>query len=245
MSDGECICDARNRPWLRAINYDWNVVVLFQPRCKSWTCPACAEINKAIWTMRAEHGARSFLRQGYEISFLTLTSHEKLTPAQTMNVWADAWKKLRQRAVRAAGEGFGYMMMPEQHKNGRLHMHALETARLSSRWWKDAARECGLGYMADERPIEAIGGAVQYVTKYVTKSIEDTKWPLRWRRVRVSNNWPKLPPAPEPEGWYFSPVEGNRASQQEAERLTNQGYTVYIANHAAAWVVLETDEGVL
>lgn len=246
MSEEEgLVCNARMRPWLRARNEANRLVILFQPRCKLWTCPACGELNKRLWGMKTEHGARQLVATGREIQFLTLTSHEKLTPAQTMSVWGDAWKKLRTRAVRAVGRKMEYLMIPEQHKSGRLHMHAVETANLTTRWWKDNARECGLGYMAEEEEVEGIGGAVFYVTKYVTKTMEDTLWPTRWRRVRASQGWPKMPEMEQPEDWTFDVVPQTRTPTREKEMLESAGYRVVIADHASAWVAVGAEDGVI
>lgn len=239
------ICSARMRPWMRAKDEANRVVVLFQPRCKSWMCAGCAEINKRQWAMRTEHGARVLAKRGLEIQFLTLTSHEKLDPRETMAVWGDAWKKLRTRAVRAAGAKVEYLMMPEKHKDGRLHMHAIETANLSTRWWKDNARECGLGYMAEEEEIESVGGAVFYVTKYVSKSLEVEKWPRRWRRVRASQGWPKLPELDRPVQWEFETVPAERTIAREREMLEGAGWHVVVADHASAWLAVGAEDGVL
>lgn len=54
--------------------------------------------------------------------------------------------------------------------------------------------ECGLGWQYDISPLGSVEGASRYVAKYLFKaSIFDTVWPDGWRRVRYSNNWPKMP----------------------------------------------------
>ena len=37
---------------------------------------------------------------------------------------------------------------------------------------------------------------MNYVTKYLSKSIEDLQWPRDFRRIRTSIRWPRFPPAP-------------------------------------------------
>jgi len=57
-----------------------------------------------------------------------------------------------------------------------------------------ACVECGLGWQYDLSRLESVEGASRYVAKYLFKAtIFSTKWPKGWRRVRYSQNWPKLP----------------------------------------------------
>ncbi len=60
-------------------------------------------------------------------------------------------------------------MIPERHQDGRLHAHAIETGHLTTRWFKDEGRECGLGYIAEEKEVRSPAGAGAYVVKYLTK----------------------------------------------------------------------------
>lgn len=57
-----------------------------------------------------------------------------------------------------------------------------------------ACFECGLGWQYDLSELESVEGASRYVAKYLFKeSVFSTEWPKGWRRVRYSQNWPKLP----------------------------------------------------
>ena len=120
--------------------------------------------------------------------FVTVTSHEALSVERAFEVWPDAWKKLRQRMVRQYGKP-EYFMVSEKHKTGKLHMHALVSRGVEKAWLKTSARECGLGYMADVKPVDQSIGAAFYVSKYLAKFGE--VWPTGWRRVRLSNGWPR------------------------------------------------------
>lgn len=69
-------------------------------------------------------------------------------------------------------------------KHDTLQSYKLETACV----------ECGLGEQYDISKINTIEGASRYVAKYLFhEDMFNTKWPKGWRRVRYSNNWPKLP----------------------------------------------------
>lgn len=227
-------CSAPRRPFMLGANIEAKRAVLFQPRCKQWSCPFCAEQNKRLWAVRAYRGAEVLASQGLEIDFLTLTSHEKLNGKQTMYVWPKAWSKLGQRARRAV-DRFEYLLIPEQHKDGRLHVHAIETAALGEKWFKDNARQCGLGYMAEEQKIQSAGGAAWYTSKYLTKSIQYEAWPKGFRRIRCSQGWPKLPDMGSAEGWDWCKLGAKESLDETVARYEEAGYTIKILGSQDAW----------
>lgn len=64
---------------------------------------------------------------------------------------------------------------------------------LQSAWLERASFECGLGYIYDISAIKSKEAASRYVAKYLFKdSVFATIWPKGWRRVRYSQNWPKV-----------------------------------------------------
>lgn len=65
---------------------------------------------------------------------------------------------------------------------------------LQSEYLETACRECGLGFQYDISRVESVEAGSRYVSKYLFKeTIFSDKWPKGWRRVRYSQNWPKLP----------------------------------------------------
>jgi hypothetical protein len=240
-------CRAPRRPWLRAVAHDLGIALLFQPRCKSWGCDYCAAVNMSFWAATAYHAMTSLIddnncqNQRNLMSFLTLTSHRKLGPTASTGVFGHAWPMLSRRARRAASQG-QYLLIPEQHQDGRLHVHALETFALGRRWWKDNAAQVGLGYMADEKETYSPAGAADYVTKYLTKSLSATAWPKGFRRVRTSQGWPRLPEPVEPEAWYFEYIPLYEALDKAGDDLQRAGYEVLITDHVTAWRVVNSME---
>jgi hypothetical protein len=239
------VCETHNRPYLIARNHATKEAVFFRPRCKSWRCPACSKVNKALWAIRAYEGSKAIMECEKPLFFMTVTSHEKLTADQSLWVWPSAWGQLRDRMKYRAGGVFFYIMVPEHHLDGRLHVHAIESAGVGQSWLKSAARESGLGYMDEEKPIKTPQGSAWYVSKYLGKSIEKTDWPKGFRRVRASRNWPKLPEQPMPEGWQFAPLPKGEALQAEVDRYEIAGYRVEVLNHISAWdfILTENYEG--
>lgn len=232
-------CTTPNRPYLRGVNHAEGRAVFFRPRCKLWSCPHCAEVNKKLWTARAYHGAAILSgddsgRQSNLITFLTLTSHRNLGPEQSIAVFSSAWDNLRHRARRRVSHG-QYLLVPERHKDGRLHAHAVTTFNLGKRWWKDNAAETGLGYMAEEEIARTAGGAAFYVSKYLAKSLGVQDWPKYWRRVRTSRQWPKLPEQDKPDGWTFAPIEESVKLADVVASMEQRGYEIVFLNHREAW----------
>jgi len=65
---------------------------------------------------------------------------------------------------------------------------------LQSKSLEQACYRSGLGWQYDLSELQSVEGASRYVAKYLFKeTIFTTKWPSGWRRVRYSQNWPKLP----------------------------------------------------
>lgn len=206
------MCKMEGRPYLYGIPKGTKEVVWFRPDCGSWSCPECAIANKNRWSLRISHGVDVYKLQGDTFYFMTLTSHEKLkTGAATLAVWSKAWPKLYARMKRQRND-LKYALVPEKHKDGRWHSHLLinhgfgvklnRKGKWTSKWLHDNPRECGLGFMNDVQPIRDSHLAAWYVSKYVHKSLSAGEWPRYLRRVRVSNNWPELPPTSD-----FEPLE--------------------------------------
>jgi len=240
MSQTEADCTAPRRPFLLGASLEQKRAVLFRPRCKMWSCPFCAEQNKRLWAIRAYHGASELGARGIEVDFLTLTSHEALNGPQTQYVWPKSWSKLGQRARRKA-MAFEYLLIPEQHLDGRLHVHAIETGAFGVRWWKDNARACGLGFMAEEQKLRSAGGAAWYTSKYLTKSIEWQHWPRGFRRVRASQGWPKLPDMESAPGWDWRTLTSVESLDEVVAKYEVAGYEIKILGSQEAWDYVDRD----
>ena len=229
-------CTAPNRPLLKAVSIDKKTVVFFHPRCGMWNCPACGEINAYKAVRRAAIGEQVIIDAGMKLDFITVTSHEKLTPTASLAVLPKAWNKLNIRIKRElTGLTIEYFTVPEQHKDGRWHMHGLTTAKLPRKWWKDNARECGLGYQSDVQEVSDLGGVAPYIGKYMTKMLQNTNLPKHFRRIRTSKGWPKLPNVEPLEGWQVMTIPHEASLQSETDTYQAAGITCVIADEISSW----------
>lgn len=237
-------CPDKVTPVMVGRNPRDNIAIMFRPRCKMWSCSVCAPINKRFWTARAWHGAETIVGadDGAELHFLTLTSLGGLTPAQSLYVFPKAWKKLHARA-RYRQPGYHYFMVPERQQSGRVHMHAITTLAMSTRWWKDNGAACGLGWRNENEPCRNPLFAAWYASKYLAKSIEVSGWPKGFRRTRLSRNWPKLPPQSDLPDWVFRILSPRDDPGGEYERLIRAGYNVKILSGVEAWDVVAQVSG--
>lgn len=167
--------------------------IVARANCDSWSCPECRQRMAERWALRAEMGSRAMIASGQVLDFVTITSHERLqTFEATEAVWRDAWGRLY-HALKRRKHDLQYMIVPERHRNGRMHVHGLWNANVSTRWVKDNARKRGLGYECKVIHVDNARFAQRYIVKYVGKSLGENV-PTHFRRVRVSRGWVDIPP---------------------------------------------------
>lgn len=196
------MCTTENRVYLVQVDPEQHRVLLQRPDCHLWSCPDCAEVNKRKWTAIVCEGIKHYQAEGQERwYFVTITSagYHKTFNA-TLLAFRKNWPRFYARWKRASPD-LHYALLPEHHKDGRLHIHALTSANLSKRWYKDTGAECGLGFMNDAQELESIAKAAFYVTKYVTKTLGVHTWPKSLHRVRTSAKWPKIEKFQSDEQW--------------------------------------------
>jgi len=205
---------------------DQKRALVSRANCDSWKCTECAERLSAQWGFRAEMGTRKLISQGDSVDFVTITSHEKLkTFSATEAVWSNAWTTLY-AALKRQKPALEYMIVPEKHQDGRMHVHAIWNAGVSQKWLKDNARKRGLGYQCKIIHLSAIGGVAKYISKYVGKNLGDDV-PAKFRRVRVSNNWWDIPkPTTQHDGLRWEYVGSNGALQSVYDECQSKRITL-------------------
>lgn len=227
-------CSTLSRPMLKGINHKEQKAVFFKPRCKLWSCETCSDINRRFWAATAAYAMELLRSDGVPMDFVTVTSHERLAADASLRVLPLAWNNLNRRLSRAAPT-MEYMAIPELHKNGRVHVHALVAAQLKKRWWKDNARAVGMGYQSDAQEVKSIGGAAFYVSKYIGKQLESRNIAKGFRRIRLTQGFPRLPEMMLPPGWIFLALSATTALNDEMRHYQALGYRVALADGIAAW----------
>jgi hypothetical protein len=176
----------------------------------------------------AATGYETLTAQGKDIMFWTVTSHPKIrTLAKGIFVWRKAWPKLRKRLQRVA-ENVAYLYIPEQHKDGSLHIHILAAANVSERWCKDNAAQTGLGYIGEYEPVRTAHKAAWYASKYLTKDSHKLRWPKYFRRVNTSRNWPRPEPTEKSEQWAVTRLNQKFRLLAHKDTLEAQEYAVSV-----------------
>ena len=187
--------------------------ILFRPNCKKWSCEHCARQRSSWFAVLAAHGHQVLQESGKQVMFWTVTSHRKIrTLERGIFVWRKAWPKLRKRLQRVE-QNVAYASIPEQHKDGSLHVHLLVAAEVSERWCKDNAAETGLGYIGEYEEVRTPGKAAWYVSKYLTKDSHKLAWPKHFRRVNTSRNWPRPEPLEKSGEWAVTRLKAETSVQ--------------------------------
>lgn len=157
--------------------------------CGSWNCPICRKRLAHQWAQNVYYGW--CLWRPRPFYFLTFTMPGWMTnPAQGYKELPICWDNLRKTIQRSYGWFVYAAFVEEQAKNRDMpHVHVITLTNLPTRM-NELALHCGFGYQAKNLLMTG-KGAAYYVTKYASKSLRYA--PRTFRRVRVSQCWPRLP----------------------------------------------------
>lgn len=171
---------------------DKEKVVLFQKgTCKMWACESCGARNAKRWIARIIKGCNTHADDWY---FCTMTADENWRGKNSsLKNLRRNWPKLRKRLARLAkkhGVELFYVRVWEAHKDGSFHMHLVTNFPVTTKWLKDNAKTCGMGYQARSEKAKNPGQVAGYISKYMVKSLPNaTEYPKGARRIEVSANW--------------------------------------------------------
>lgn len=197
---------------------DGDTKLLTRARCKQWSCDYCAEINASMWRAHLLQAINTgdYLPHWYMLT-ITASGKDR-TPAKTLTDLQDNWGvivQLYRDQCRRMGQQLSYVRIFERHKDGSYHLHALINTVIAGMAWytdklksskakgrsgrgfarlKDYTAGKGLGHQVDIKKItpyqdyDAVGVAVSYVLKYMTKDAQAFTAPKHMRRVATSRN---------------------------------------------------------
>mgnify|MGYP000470266018 CR=1 FL=1 len=198
---------------------DKNNTYIYKARCKQWSCPYCAGVNKRIWRGRIMNEIES--TPEHKIWYfwtLTLLGKDHKGLNHSLQIWRDKWSKLRKRIVRDLGK-LRFVRVFEMHKDGTLHIHMLtdkaykdlktiaatdkQSERHESAKLTKHLNDLDLGYIHDIKTIETENeeengiarNVSAYVVKYLTKDVQEfvrvilRKSKTRMRIIQTSHKW--------------------------------------------------------
>lgn len=162
-----------------------NTLYMFTITCRGKDCTADeAEANYLVWTNNLLTKLRaSCKRAGKKWYYASVTERQKRQHPHSHFLTTYCPKDAI--PVRNGDRKFYYTQgIFQSAKHDTLQSEKLEKACVDS----------GLGWQYDLSELGSVEGASRYVAKYLFKeTIFVTKWPKGWKRVRYSQDWPKLP----------------------------------------------------
>jgi len=186
---------------------------IFQSCCNHWECPCCGEVRARQEYARIVNGCE-VLAVKHQLYFWTLTCRGKEISLQEAEDNYYAWTNTfltnaRTKATRASAF-WCYVQVTERQKKTRRHPHShiITTflpsdayfthdskgrTAIVSRWYTDANFSAGLGSQHRISKVENASAVSRYVAKYMFKETMRETFPRKWKRVRYSRNFPKLP----------------------------------------------------
>jgi len=191
-------CPNQGTPYLYRDSHTDKTRHIVKARCKMWKCEYCSKVNRHQHYIRILNGCNELLSQGQELNFITITSHERLkTTESCLAVWRKSWRILRERLRRKHEKCSDYplcfFLVTEFHKDRRLHWHGVINCDISTRWLKDNARACGLGFQCKSTQLENAIQGTNYAIKYISKSLTNEDYPPKMRRITYSQSFPHKP----------------------------------------------------
>jgi hypothetical protein len=169
-------------------------------KCGRWDCPVCG--NERVKKIRKRLKGALYYRFGEVqkrgesdgwkyLKFLTLTCYHNFdTPQEAYKVMSEGWNKLLTAMKRKFGN-IEVFKVVEAHKDGYPHFHSLlwTIEFIPFDWIQEKWVKYGVGKFVNisnkTKKFENIKHVVNYVTKYLMKSVGDAvSWFKRWSQSR-------------------------------------------------------------
>lgn len=151
-----------------------------QVRCRK--CPGCLRARQHLWRLRAEVETVQ-----YRTWFFTGTWANQHCDIDRWNEETTRWLKRLRKRCSAKGVTVRYLMVPELHKSGMLHMHALvHQVQVEEDAGNVTYRDLKLSWDAGFADMKICDWRTAgYITKYTTKGLGEN---LQYRRPRLRSS---------------------------------------------------------
>lgn len=236
---------------------------ILQLCCNHWECPICGEIRAKQEYRRIVNGCE-ILAIEHDLYFWTLTCRGRECTLEEAEKNYYAWTNVlltnaRAKAKRAALYWCYVQVTERQHKNrAHPHSHVITTFCPSdavatvgergretyvSSWFSRANFSAGLGEQHRISLVKNASAVSRYVAKYMFKETMTETFPPKWKRVRYSENFPKLPVMKADVAIILSDRSMWRAAENEHIIWECDNYTMYeIARHRIGNISLKHAE---
>lgn len=193
---------------------------VFPVRCKKWSCPVCAPINALRRAIEVANGVQALQAAGVMLSFVTVTQPASVaTASYAYSILDSQWDGFRNRWQYWAGKHnrrlawyysslfrafipelytdtvprvYAAFVEGQSRRAGMPHFHFLASPLPGKETLRQWAVQSGLGYQVDLQPVLPGSGVAWYVSKYSTKSSDAASMPRFFRRVRLSQDFPRM-----------------------------------------------------
>jgi len=136
--------------------------------------------------------------------------------------------------------------IPEEMRYSPDKLADIDHRQMFSVWLSLASVKAGLGVQCRMAIADVVEGASRYMAAYLFKVTMFKQWPKNWRRVRYSNNWPKMPQNDTTEA--FPVLSAHDWSNVAALDGTIEIYSPDVYERALRWeclnVICKTDNDI-
>lgn len=183
-----------------------------QSCCNHWDCPACG-VKRARQEYRRIVAGCEEIAQEHDLYFWTITCRGRECSLEEAEEHYYEWTNVLLTNARAKakrnGQFWVYVQVTERQKKTRHHPHShIITSFLPadsvvksegkrgrdfhSAWFDRANESAHLGSQHRISEVQSAAAVARYVAKYMFKATMQETWPVKWKRVRYGDKFPKL-----------------------------------------------------
>ncbi|DAZ92355.1 TPA_asm: replication initiator protein [Microviridae sp.] len=174
------------------VAYDGHIDICDQVRCRN--CPSCLRSRRFLWQMRAE--AETLL--AHHTWFLTGTWAQQTWDLEECKRETSLFLMRLRSRCHERNTNYRYLVVPERHKSGAFHIHALLHGKDDGLTYKMVADSWQAGFHSIRQCDYQTAG---YVTKYVSKDLFED---VDGKRPRIRASRAKYAHRPDGEGPYIT-----------------------------------------